>query len=338
MNEENRKQVNPFVIFRKKEKAELDPNNILEVHDLYKKYGSFTAVNGISFSVKRRSLFAFLGLNGAGKSTTINMITQILMKTSGKIYIDGKDLDYYPEDCKSSIGIVFQNSVLDNVLTPKENLSLRARYYGIRGDEWKKREKVLVDMLQLQDFYNRPLKKLSGGQKRRVDIARAMVHDPKLLILDEPTTGLDPQTRLSVWDLVNSLRARTGMTVFLTTHYMEEAEKATDVVILNHGQIIAEGTPLELKRQYSGDYVIIYAKRNPDINARLEKEKRRYRYDNDASCYRVIVSDKEDSLRFLNENSDIIPDYEVEKGSMDDVFLNVTGVRNILEEHKEHDE
>lgn len=310
--------------------------NILEVKNLVKKYGSFSAVNGISFSVRRGGLFAFLGLNGAGKSTTINIITSILSKTSGKVYIDDMDLDYDMDKIKNEIGIVFQNSVLDPVLTPKENLTLRAGYYGIRGEEWKKREQILIDMLELKEFYNRPLGKLSGGQKRRVDIARAMVHDPRLLILDEPTTGLDPQTRLSVWNLVNSLRAKTGMTVFLTTHYMEEAEKATYVVILNHGDIIAQGTPTDLKNAYSGDYVVIYQKESEDITSRLKNEERQFHYNSDGKNYRVVVKNALDALSFLESHKDILNDFEVEKGSMDDVFLNVTGVRKIMEE-KDHE-
>lgn len=322
----------PLNLFHRKDNDQPESENILEVRDLYKRYGSFIAVNGISFSVPRGGLFAFLGLNGAGKSTTINIITSILSKSSGTITIDGMDLDKQNDRIKNEIGIVFQNSVLDPVLTPKENLTLRAAYYGIRGKQWKEREQVLIDMLELKDFYNRPLGKLSGGQKRRVDIARAMVHDPKLLILDEPTTGLDPQTRLSVWNLVNSLRAKTGMTVFLTTHYMEEAEKATYVVILNHGKIIARGTPTELKNEFSGDYVVLHTKETEDITSRLNDEGRRYHYNHDGRCYRIIVKDAGDALDFLNAHKDIAQDFEVEKGSMDDVFLNVTGVRAMMED------
>jgi multidrug/hemolysin transport system ATP-binding protein len=325
-----------FDHLHKSQEDESPSENILEVKNLVKKYGSFSAVNGISFTVKRGGLFAFLGLNGAGKSTTINIITSILSKTSGKVYIDDMDLDYDMDKIKNEIGIVFQNSVLDPVLTPKENLTLRAGYYGIRGKEWKEREQILIDMLELKEFYNRPLGKLSGGQKRRVDIARAMVHDPRLLILDEPTTGLDPQTRLSVWNLVNSLRAKTGMTVFLTTHYMEEAEKATYVVILNHGDIIAQGSPTDLKNAYSGDYVVIYQKECDEITTRLQQEGRKFHYNHDGKNYRVVVKDASDALTFLESHKDILNDFEVEKGSMDDVFLNVTGVREIMEE-KDHE-
>lgn len=331
MAEKKRNFWPPFL--RRKKPITGKSDNILEVEHLVKTYGDFTAVDDISFSVKRGGLFAFLGLNGAGKSTTINIITGILDKDSGHITIDGVDVDRNRQSIKHEIGIVFQNSVLDPVLTPRENLTLRAGFYGITGDTWKERLKVLSDMLGLEPFLDRPVKKLSGGQKRRVDIARAMVHDPSLLILDEPTTGLDPQTRLAVWNLVNSLRSKTGMTVFLTTHYMEEAEKATYVVILNHGKIITEGTPDELKNRYSGDYVIIHEKQNPEIEKILSADGHAFRYYKDTHSYKVVVRSAQDSIDFIEKHKDILKDFEVEKGDMDDVFLNATGVRAIMEEH-----
>lgn len=309
-------------------------DDILVVSHLVKKYEDFTAVDDISFSVRKGSLFAFLGLNGAGKSTTINIITGILKKNSGEICIDGIDIDRRPDSIKSEIGIVFQNSVLDPVLTPRENLSLRAGFYNIKGERWKERLNILVDMLDLSSFLDRPVGKLSGGQKRRVDIARAMVHDPKLLILDEPTTGLDPQTRQSVWNLVNSLRKKTGMTVFLTTHYMEEAEKATYVVIMDKGKIIASGTPYELKEKYTSDYVILYREKEEEIVSILEKEGLKYTYSQDGKCFRISLKDATEVLSFLNRHQDILTDFEVEKGDMDDVFLNATGVRKLMEDNE----
>lgn len=318
---------------KRKEKEEFSSSGlILSVSHLKKKYDDFYAVDDISFSVKRGSLFAFLGLNGAGKSTTINIITGILSKNEGKIIFDGKDMDEYRNSIKSEIGIVFQNSVLDPVLTPKENLTLRAGFYGIMGQAWKDRLKVLTDMLGLQEFMDRPVGKLSGGQKRRVDIARAMVHDPKLLILDEPTTGLDPQTRKAVWNLVNSLRQKTGMTVFLTTHYMEEAEKATYVVIMNSGKIIAQGTPNSLKKEYAKDYIIIHQKKNDGLEERLAASQYSFSYFKDSETYRVPVSDSSKAIAFIEEFKDVLSDFEVEKGDMDDVFLNATGVAKLLED------
>ena len=319
---------NPFLIFKKNENKK-ENRYILEVNNLVKKYGNMTAVNNISFSVLKGSLFAFLGLNGAGKSTTINIITSILSKDSGKIYIDGLDLDYNAYKIKNEIGIVFQNSVLDASLSARENLSIRSKFYGISKEQWKEREKTLIDMLGLAPFIDRPVGKLSGGQRRRVDIARAMVHNPKLLILDEPTTGLDPQTRLSVWNLINSLREKTGMTVFLTTHYMEEAEKATYIVVMNRGSIIASGTPNELKNAYSSDYIIVHAKEEAIYDTFINNEKLNYIYNHDNNYFKIKVDSPDSAYNFINKYKNYIHDFEVIKGNMDDVFLNVTGLNNI---------
>jgi len=309
-----------------KKEINSNPNSeyILTVEHLIKSYGNVKAVNDISFNVKRGSLFAFLGLNGAGKSTTINIICSILKKDSGQIKLDDLDIDNYNYEIKNKIGIVFQNSVLDNVLTARENLTLRAGFYGIKGEELKARIDKLSSMLELQFFIDRPIGKLSGGQKRRVDIARAMIHRPSLLILDEPTTGLN---------LVKDLRNQTGMTVFLTTHYMEEAEKASYVVIMNKGEIIARGTPTELKNEYSGDYVLIYTKKDENIEKKLNTIGKSYVFNNDNSFYRVQVDSSDDALKFIIDNQDILKDFEVEKGSMDDVFLNVTGIKQVMEEN-----
>lgn len=326
LNKKNKVNLFPF-LFEEKRTPDIPKDDILVVKNLYKEYpGNILAVDDISFKIKRNSLFAFLGLNGAGKSTTINIITSILPKTSGKVYVDGFDLDKYSSLIKNYIGIVFQNSVLDDLLTPLENLNIRAGFYGIKKDVWNERLKVLVDMLGLESFLKKPLKQLSGGQRRRVDIARAMVNDPKILILDEPTTGLDPQTRISVWNLINKLRQDTGMTVFLTTHYMEEAEKASYAVIMNKGKIIAEGTPVELKNKFSGDYVISYSKRNMEFEQLLTEENKKFSYVKDNSFYRIVVKDSLDAIEFIETHKPYLVDFEVQKGSMDDVFLNVTGV------------
>lgn len=308
-------------------KKDLETDDILIVDHLVKAYGELRAVNDISFSVRKGSLFAFLGLNGAGKSTTINIICSILDKDSGKIFVDGYDIDKKAQAIKSMIGIVFQNSMLDKELTPRENLTIRAGFYGIRGRVWEERLQRLSEMLDLNSFLDRPLGKLSGGQKRRVDIARAMVHSPKLLILDEPTTGLDPQTRIAVWNLVNSLREKTGMTVFLTTHYMEEAEKATYVVIMNKGNIIARGTPTELKNAYSGDYILFYHKRENEIDDLISRDSLSYTYNPDSKYYQIKVTSSPEAIAFLEKHKDIVQDFEVRKGDMDDVFLNITGLK-----------
>ena len=316
----------PFKLFQRNT-PDIVTDNILIVDNLCKTYGPLVAVNNISFSVKAGSLFAFLGQNGAGKSTTINIICNILTKDSGKIYVSGFDSDRNVQAVKSQVGIVFQNSVLDTSLSPKENLIIRAAFYGIRGELLKERLKTLAEMLDLESFFDRPVAKLSGGQKRRVDIARAMIHSPKLLILDEPTTGLDPQTRISVWSLINELREKTGMTVFLTTHYMDEAEKSTYVVVMDKGSIIARGTPTELKNAYSGDYVFMYQKSDEKIDELLKSENRKYTYNKDGKYYRIVVKDASDAILFIEKHKDLLRDFEVQKGNMDDVFLNITGLK-----------
>lgn len=298
-------------------------NNIIEIKELKKYFGEVKAVDDISFTVEKGSLFAFLGLNGAGKSTTINILCTLLEKDSGQVMIDGYDLDKDSENIKDSIGIVFQNSVLDDRLTVKENLTVRASYYGFRGEKWRERLAELTDLLDLQDLLLRPYGKLSGGQRRRVDIARGLINRPKILFLDEPTTGLDPKTRQSVWKIVNDLRISTGMTVFLTTHYMEEANEANNVVILDLGKIVANDSPNNLKNIYSGDYIKLYTERVADIDEVLKEGNFTYRFESD--CYFIKMSNSQKSKEFILKYPQFIIDFEVVKGDMDDVFLNATG-------------
>ncbi|MBE7076194.1 MAG: ABC transporter ATP-binding protein [Clostridiales bacterium] len=294
--------------------------NIIEIRDLRKSYGDVKAVDGISFDVKAGSLFAFLGLNGAGKSTTINIICSILKKDSGKIFVNGFDLDEKADEIKALIGVVFQNSALDNTLTVKENLTIRAGYYGLKGKAWQKRLNELVEILELEKILKRPLKNLSGGQKRRVDIARGLINYPKILILDEPTTGLDPQTRMKIWDLIDYLRKKRKMTVFLTTHYMEEANKADNVVMLDSGRIVANDTPHNLKSKYSSDYIKIYMERNLEFEDEFDGE---FEYNND--YYLIKIKNSEEAKVILQQYDKYMKDFEVLKGDMDDVFLNITG-------------
>ena len=233
-------------------------DKIIEISHLSKSYGDIKAVNDLSFSVYHGELFAFLGVNGAGKSTTISIMCGQIKKDSGKIVICGKDTEKNFNNVSSDIGVVFQNSVLDKALSVKDNLRSRAALYGITGKEFKKRLDELSELLGFEDILNRTVGKLSGGQRRRIDIARALLHNPKILILDEPTTGLDPQTRQLLWSVITMLRKTQGLTVFLTTHYMEESADSDYVVILDAGQISAEGTPLELKNKYTGDFITLY--------------------------------------------------------------------------------
>lgn len=297
----------------------------LEIQNLSKSYGEVKAVNDISFTVKEGSLFAFLGINGAGKSTTINMISGILPKDGGKIFVCGHDLDREPFAIKREIGIVFQTSVLDKGLTVLQNLEIRTAFYSLTKAEKKRGVEEIVRLLDLEPILNRPVGKLSGGQMRRVDIARAMVHRPRLLILDEPTTGLDPKTRLAVWSLIDAIRAETGMTVFLTTHYLEEAEKATDVVIMDKGNIIAHGTPIELKNAYSSDRIVCYRERSGELEKLLGARGIACSYDDEHGAYSILIADTGMAKSVLREFDGYLPDIEIRKGNMDDVFLNVTG-------------
>ena len=293
--------------------------NIIEIEHLSKRYGSIKAVDDISFSVREGELFAFLGQNGAGKSTTISVICGRLLKDSGKITVNGNDIDRGIEKIKKDIGVVFQNSALDKPLTVKDNLTSRASLYGIFGKELENRIDELSYLLDLDDIMNRSLSKLSGGQKRRIDIARALIHKPKILILDEPTTGLDPQTRNNVWSVVQRLQKESGMTVFLTTHYMEEAAGADNVIILDSGRIAAEGTPHELKTRFTGDFISLY---NIDESA---VKSLGMPYEAVKDSFKVKVPNTAEAARLISCHTEIFKDFEITKGGMDDVFLAVTG-------------
>ena len=294
-------------------------SDIIKIEHLNKCFGDVKAVNDLSFRVKKGELFAFLGVNGAGKSTTISIICGQLRKDSGNVWIKDKEADRAGSDTKRLLGVVFQDSVLDKPLTVKENLKSRAALYGITGNAFEKRLAELVEILDFGDYINRPVGKLSGGQRRRIDIARALFHKPKILILDEPTTGLDPQTRRLIWNVISSFRKDENMTVFLTTHYMEEAAEADYVVIIDDGKISAEGTPLELKNIYTGDYITIYDVDEKDIKA-LDVE-----YEQIRNGYRLSVPNTKAATELIIRNPQLFNDYEITKGKMDDVFLAVTG-------------
>lgn len=294
-------------------------NNIIEIDHLSKSFGDVKAVQDLSFRVKEGELFAFLGINGAGKSTTINIMCGQLSKDAGKVHIAEADLDNDLSKIKSTLGVVFQNSVLDKSLSVRDNLESRAALYGITGADFEKRLDELAKLLNFEDILKRAVGKLSGGQRRRVDIARALLHSPRILILDEPTTGLDPQTRRMLWDVISDLRKNENLTVFLTTHYMEEAADADYVVILDSGKIVAEGTPLELKNTYTGDFITIYGTSEETIR-KLEAP-----YEPIRDAYRVSVPNTAKATELIIKYPEIFSDYEITKGKMDDVFLAVTG-------------
>lgn len=297
-------------------------DNIIEVDGLVKAYGEVRAVQGISFTAERGSLFSFLGVNGAGKSTTINILCSILRKDAGTVRLCGYDLDREPEKIKPRVGVVFQTTVLDDLLTVRDNLTVRASYYGLSGRKWRERLDELTELLDLKEILPRPFGKLSGGQKRRADIARGLINRPELLVLDEPTTGLDPQTRRMVWKTVQRLQSEQNMTVFLTTHYMEEADGSDRVVILDGGKIVANDSPVQLKNQYSRNYLYLYGDAG-FLSKALTKQGENF--EETAGGVRLMMQSAENARDFLGKYPQLSKDFEFMKGDMDDVFLAVTG-------------
>lgn len=293
--------------------------HIIEIEHLNKRFAEVQAVRDLSFHVRPGELFAFLGVNGAGKSTTISILCGQLAKDSGSVRVCGESIDQNMPHIARKLGVVFQNSVLDGALSVRDNLRSRAALHGITGAAFKARLAELAELLDFSGLLNRTLGKLSGGQRRRIDIARALLHRPEILILDEPTTGLDPQTRKLLWDVVQELRRRENLTVFLTTHYMEEAADADYVVILDSGAIAAEGTPLDLKNAYTGDFITLYGVDAEALRPLgLPCEALR-------GAVRLAVPDTAAATKLIVEHPELFTDYEITKGKMDDVFLAVTG-------------
>ena len=291
---------------------------IIKIENLEKSFGKTKAVRKINLEVYEGSLFAFLGINGAGKSTTISMMYGGLKIDSGRITICGQDVATHLDKIKNQIGVVFQDSILDKTLTVYENLKFRAGFYGIFGQAFKARYQELEKLFDLAEIKNQKIQKLSGGQKRRVDIARAIIHQPKILILDEPTTGLDPGTRSKVWRIISKLREDFKMTIFLTTHYMEEAADADYVTILDKGRIIAEGTPLELKTQYATDVLHLYGVDESEV------KKLKIPYQKIHKDFQIKVKNSSVVTQLIVKNPELFQDYELIKSTLDDVFLAVT--------------
>ena len=294
---------------------------IIKIENLEKSFGKTKAVRKINLEVYEGSLFAFLGINGAGKSTTISMMYGGLKIDSGRITICGQDVATHLDKIKNQIGVVFQDSVLDKTLTVYENLKFRAGFYGIFGQDFKARYQELEKLFDLAEIKNQKIQKLSGGQKRRVDIARAIIHQPKILILDEPTTGLDPGTRSKVWRIISKLREDYKMTIFLTTHYMEEAADADYVTILDKGKIIAEGTPLELKTQYATDILHLYGVDESEV------KKLKLPYQKIHKDFQIKVKNSALVTQLIVKNPELFQDFELIKSTLDDVFLAVTKSR-----------
>ena len=299
-------------------------NKIIEVRQLQKSYKDVKAVNGIDFYVAEGELFAFLGLNGAGKSTTIDMLCTFLKLDRGSIKINNYEVGKDDEKIKSLVGVVFQESVLDELLTVKENLITRSKLYNMSKDEFNKNLEEIADITGIREIINRQYRKLSGGQRRRVDIARALINKPKILFLDEPTTGLDTKTRKNVWDMIRTLQKDNNMTVFLTTHYMEEASKADYIVVMDKGVIAAKGTTDELKEKYAKDKMIIYFDDEKSDFIENYLKENNYEFFIQNNNITIEINTTLDSIKIIDDCRIYINSFEVIKGSMDDVFLNIT--------------
>ena len=295
---------------------------IIKVNNLVKNYGNFEAVKKISFDVIEGSLFAFLGPNGAGKSTTIDVLATLITKNDGDVTINDWKLGKDDSEIRNNIGVVFQNSVLDDLLTVKENLQVRGSFYGLKGKVLEERIKEASLITQCDEFLNRYYGKLSGGQKRRADIARALINQPKILFLDEPTTGLDPKTRISVWKTIKEMQEKFKMTVFLTTHYMEEAANADKITIINKGEIIDEGSPYELKQKYTKDILKLHQPVK-EVDKYLSENSIDYLLDKNTII--VEMESANATIKILADLKKYISSFEVIHGNMDDVFLNIIG-------------
>ena len=297
-------------------------DNIIQVEDLKKDYGNIQAVRGISFQVERGSLFAFLGPNGAGKSTTIEMMCAFLSPSAGKIWIDGKKVGQDNARIREKIGVVFQNNVLDDLLTIEENLQLRGKLYGIKKDELANLIQEAMKTTDILDLKDRLYGELSGGQRRRADLARGLIHRPKVLFLDEPTTGLDPQTRGKVWEMIKKMQEEHDLTIFLTTHYMEEAAQADHIVIIDQGLIKEEGSPAELKEKYAKNKLVMTPKNNQLIEKLIADGEE---FEEIGGSVTMLIDETLDAIELSQKYRAELASYEVLKGTMDDVFLNLTG-------------
>ena len=298
-------------------------NKIIEVSDLRKNYGTHEAVRGISFYVEQGKLFSFLGPNGAGKSTTIDILCTLTKASGGRVTIDGLDPRRESSGIRQKIGVVFQDSVLDDLLTVRENLTFRAGLYTSDRTKTKSMVREAAAVAELEEFIDRPYGRLSGGQRRRADIARALLNMPKILFLDEPTTGLDPQTRKNIWETVQALQKQLGMTVFLTTHYMEEAAESDYIIVIDHGEIAARGTPAALKTQYASDTLRMTSDDEPALATVLGGMG--ITYEKAAREFIVVLDNTVEALVILDRCRDLLSSFRVLQGTMDDMFIGITG-------------
>lgn len=296
--------------------------SIISVKNLKKIYKGKSVVDNISFNVEEGSLFSFLGPNGAGKSTTINIICTVLTPSAGEVLIDGLNVRTNSQDIRRKIGVVYQHNVLDDLLTVAENLRFRASLFGIVGENFESRLEEVANQLDFKNYLNQPFYTLSGGQKRRVEIARAIFHKPKILLLDEPTTGLDPESRKIVWGIIGKLKNSFGMTIFLTTHYLEEARNSDLITVINHGKIVASGSAITLQKNFSCDQLFLYpgnGKMNQLITS-VENIPLPYKQSYD---YLIVENPSIANVREILKYDELIDSFEYFKGDLDDAFINI---------------
>jgi ABC-2 type transport system ATP-binding protein len=299
--------------------------NIIEVKNLTKKFDGLTAVNNVSFTVKKGEIFGFLGPNGAGKSTTVNMLSTILAPSEGEAFINNFSILTQRDEVRKSIGLVFQDPSLDDRLTAEENLRFHAKLYGVSKAEYKERMEEVLRLVDLWDRRGDIVRTFSGGMKRRLEIARGLIHYPAVLFLDEPTLGLDPQTRAHLWSYILKLKREKEMTIFMTTHYMNEAENCDRIAIIDYGKIIALDTPVNLKAKVGGDVIRMKSDAKPSLKRELE-EKYGVEVKEEDGVLRIEVANGDQFLpRLFNELTTKIDAIELRKPTLDDVFLHFTG-------------
>lgn len=299
----------------------MNEGEIIQVKSIKKNYGPIEAVKGISFSIREGEFFSLLGPNGSGKTTTINMICTILSMDAGRVEICGYRVGQDDKKIRKLLGVVFQNNRLDSVLTVQENLEIRGKLYGLQKSVLEDRIKELLSITGASDLLKRKYGTLSGGEKRKIDIARALIHSPKILLLDEPTTGLDPESRSKIWHMITNLRNEENVTILLTTHYLEETNESDHVVVLNEGRVQVAGKPSEIKDRYSHNFLIIHTNHKEELEVMLDDQNMAYKFQD--GMFFIPLKNTKEAISIINDCQDLIESYEVKQGTMDDAFMSI---------------
>jgi len=299
----------------------MSEKEIIQVKSIKKNYGPIEAVKGISFSIREGEFFSLLGPNGSGKTTTISMICTILSMDAGSVEICGYCVGQDDKKIRKLLGVVFQNNRLDSVLTVQENLDIRGKLYGLQKSVLEDRIEELLTITGASDLLKRKYGTLSGGEKRKIDIARALIHSPKILLLDEPTTGLDPESRSKIWHMVTNLRNEENVTILLTTHYLEETNESDHVVVLNEGRVQVAGKPSEIKDRYSHNFLIIHTNHKEELEVMLDDQNMAYKFQD--GMFFIPLKNTKEAISIINDCQDLIESYEVKQGTMDDAFMSI---------------